>query len=419
MARISALAATLIPSEIIKLGNDINDRIKQGQSIFNFTIGDFDPQIFPIPQELEDEIVAAYRARKTNYPPANGIADLRIAVAKFIKQKQGLAYSPDSFLISGGGRPLIYAAYRTICDHGEKIIYPVPSWNNNHYCHFVDGEHCCIETDASSNFLPTATSLIPHFKDACLLALCSPLNPTGTVFSREQLSAICQAVIDENKQRKPDQKPLYILYDQIYWTLTYGDSVHVDPVSLFPELRDYTIYIDGISKAFCATGVRVGWAFGPSDIIDKMKGILSHIGAWSPMAEQVATANYLQKLDAVDAYLTHTKAAIHERLLRLYEGFSTLQAEGYPVEAIAPMAAMYLTIRISIKGKKLVDGSSINTTADASAFILQEASLAIVPFAAFGADKESEWYRLSVGTCHLEQIPLVFQSLRKALDKLA
>ena len=419
MARISTLAATLIPSEIIKLGNEINDRIKQGQSIFNFTIGDFDPDIFPIPQALEDEIVAAYRARKTNYPPANGILDLRNSVSQFIEQRQGLSYAPDSFLISGGGRPLIYAAYRSICDKGEKIIYPVPSWNNNHYCHFVEGEHCCIETDASSNFLPTAASLIPHFNDACLLALCSPLNPTGTVFSREQLSAICQAVIDENKQRKPDQKPLYILYDQIYWTLTYGDSVHVDPVSLFPELRDYTIYIDGISKAFCATGVRVGWAFGPNDIIDKMKGILSHIGAWSPMGEQVATAKFLQNKTAVDDYLTQTKASIHQRLQLLYEGFSSLQQEGYPVEAIAPMAAMYLTIRISIKGKIMANGQMIHTTADASAYILQAASLAIVPFAAFGADKESEWYRLSVGTCRLEQIPLVFQSLREALDKLA
>ncbi len=196
MGRLSHLAETLIPSEIIKLGNEINDRIRQGQHIYNFTIGDFDPTVFPIPQALEDEIVTAYRNKKTNYPPANGIMELRTAVADFIRTQQGLNYSPQSFLISGGGRPLIYAAYRAICDQDDKIIYPVPSWNNNHYTHFVDGRHVCIETRAETNFLPTAEDLVPHFKEATLLALCSPLNPTGTVFSREQLSDICLAVIE-------------------------------------------------------------------------------------------------------------------------------------------------------------------------------------------------------------------------------
>ncbi|MCF8293730.1 MAG: pyridoxal phosphate-dependent aminotransferase [Chitinophagaceae bacterium] len=417
MSSLSQLSNTLIPSEIIKLGNEINDRIKQGQTIYNYTIGDFDPSIFPIPQGFEDEIVNAYRNKKTNYPAANGLLECRSAVASFIKRRQGLDYSATSFLISGGGRPLIYAAYRTICDRGEKVVYPVPSWNNNHYTHFVEGEHICIETSAATNFLPTADELIPHFGDACLLALCSPLNPTGTVYSKEQLTKICEAVLAENKKRGADQKPLYILYDQIYWTLTFGETEHYDPVSLFPELRPYTIFIDGISKSFCATGVRVGWAFGPETIIDKMKGILSHIGAWSPMAEQVATANFLNKETEVDHFLSTVKLAIHDRLQQLFDGIQQMKQEGYPVDAISPMAAIYLTIRFSFKGKMNGD-QAIKTTADMTSFLLEHASLAIVPFAAFGADKESEWYRLSVGTCHLDTIPQMFSNLRKALDKL-
>ena len=417
MSSLSQLSNTLIPSEIIKLGNEINDRIKQGQTIYNYTIGDFDPSIFPIPQGFEDEIVNAYRNKKTNYPAANGLLECRSAVASFIKRRQGLDYSATSFLISGGGRPLIYAAYRTICDRGEKVVYPVPSWNNNHYTHFVEGEHICIETSAATNFLPTADELIPHFGDACLLALCSPLNPSGTVYSKEQLTKICEAVLAENKKRGADQKPLYILYDQIYWTLTFGETEHYDPVSLFPELRPYTIFIDGISKSFCATGVRVGWAFGPETIIDKMKGILSHIGAWSPMAEQVATANFLNKETEVDHFLSTVKLAIHDRLQQLFDGIQQMKQEGYPVDAISPMAAIYLTIRFSFKGKMNGD-QEIKTTADMTSFLLEHASLAIVPFAAFGADKESEWYRLSVGTCHLDTIPQMFSNLRKALDKL-
>ncbi|MCC7030233.1 MAG: aminotransferase class I/II-fold pyridoxal phosphate-dependent enzyme [Chitinophagaceae bacterium] len=418
MSKVSKLADTLIPSEIIKLGNEISDRIKQGNKIYNFTIGDFDPAIFPIPALLEHEIIEAYRQKKTNYPPANGIASLRTAVSQFICRKLHLNYDAGSILISGGGRPLIYAAYRTICDAGEKVIYPVPSWNNNHYTHFVGGEHICIETSVENNFLPAAEELIPHFKEATLLALCSPLNPTGTVFSKEQLSKICQAVIDENKSRSATQKPLYILYDQIYSTLTYGDAVHYDPVSLFPELSEYTIYIDGISKAFCATGVRVGWAFGPAVVIDKMKGILSHIGAWSPMAEQVATAQFLQNEDAVDDYLETTKNKIEQRLRLIYEGIQNLQSAGYPVEAISPTAAMYLTIRFSFKNNKDPDGNLIQDTAAMTAFLLEYASLALVPFSAFGAHKESEWYRLSVGTCALDEIPVMLSKLKSALDRL-
>lgn len=418
-SRLSHLAETLIPSEIIKLGSDINERIKQGQNIYNFTIGDFDPEIFPIPENLENAIIDAYRAKKTNYPAANGIADLRKSVAGFIRLRQGLEYDPDSFLISGGGRPLIYAVYRTICDEGDKVIYPTPSWNNNHYTHFVSGEHIAVQTKAENNFLPTAEDLIPHLKDATLLALCSPLNPTGTVFTKDQLSKICEAVIEENKQRNPGQKPLYILYDQIYWTLTYGEAKHYDPVSLYPALKPFVVYVDGISKAFCATGVRVGWAFGPNHVIDKMKGILSHIGAWSPMAEQVGTANYLKQHEDVSAYLDKTKAALHQRLEKIYNGFTELREQGYPVDAISPMAAIYLTIRFALKGKRTPEGRQITSTADMSAYLIEHASLAIVPFAAFGADKESEWYRLSVGTCKMEDIPKMFEKLKAALDKLS
>lgn len=418
MASISHLAATLIPSEIIKLGNEINDRIRQGATIYNFTIGDFAPSVFPIPQALEDSIVEAYRNKKTNYPPANGIQELREKAAAFIRESLGLDYSPNEFLISGGGRPLIYATYRAICDAGEKIIYPVPSWNNNHYTHFVEGEHCCIETHAEHEFLPTADDLIPYFKGACLLALCSPLNPTGTLFSKDQLQRICEAVVAENKSRGENEKPLYILYDQIYWTLTFGDSVHYNPVSLCPELKPYTIFVDGISKALCATGVRVGWAFGPALIIDKMKGILSHIGAWSPMAEQVGTAHYLSDLSKVHNDIEAIKSGLILRLSKIYEGFSAMKAEGLPVDAIPPKAAMYLTIRFDLKGKQKENGDMIQTTEDISAYLLQEASLAVVPFSAFGADRESDWYRLSVGTCAVEQIEAMLQAVRTALSKL-
>jgi aspartate aminotransferase len=415
---LSRLANSLVGSEIVKLGGEIKQKIKSGEKIYNFTIGDFDSAIFPIPQNLEDEIIRAYQNKFTTYPPADGILQLRESVSKFIKDREGLDFNSNEILIAAGGRPLIYTVYRAIVDKNDKVIYSVPSWNNNHYVHFTEGRHEVIETTAENNFMPTAEDIKPHIKDAVLIALCSPLNPTGTVFKKEELEKICDMVLEENNRRGAKEKKLYVMYDQMYWMLTFGETEHYNPVSLRPEMKKYTVFIDGISKAFAATGVRVGWALGPESVLSKMKAINSHIGAWSPMAEQNATANFLLQQDAVDKYLTTFKSELQERLQLIYEGFQQLQSEGFPVAACAPQAAIYLTIQLSLVGKTTNDGHLLSTQSDVTSYILKNAKLAVVPFYAFGASKDSDWYRLSVGTCKKEAIPEMFAQLKEALKEL-
>jgi aspartate aminotransferase len=417
--KLSYLSETLIGSEIVKLGGEIREKIRQGERIYNFTVGDFDPAIFPIPKELEDAIVEAYRKHFTNYPAAEGNLDLREAIRSFIKDSEGLDYNNQEILVASGGRPLIYALYRAICDKGDKVIYAVPSWNNNHYTHFVGGEHIVIQAGAGNNFMPTADDLRPHVKEATLISLCSPQNPTGTTFSRAGLEAICDLVLEENQRRADTDKKLYVMYDQMYWHLTYGDIQHQDPVTLRPAMRDYTVYIDAISKVFAATGVRVGWSMGPATIISKMKAILTHIGAWAPMAEQKAVAYYLQNRNAIQQYLAHFKSEIEERLRRIYNGLMQLKNEGLAVDAIAPEAAIYLTIKIDGVGKADRQGKKLETQADVTAYILNTAGLAVVPFYAFGAEKTSAWYRLSVGTCKKEEIDEMTGKLREALQQLS
>jgi aspartate aminotransferase len=415
------MAENLIGSEIIKLAGEINERIAGGQKIYNFTIGDFAPAIFPIPTELTEYIKQAYDAGETNYPAANGIAPLRNAVSAFLSHYQGLDYSPQEILISGGARPLIYAAYQTILDPNDIVVFPVPSWNNNHYCHLTGAKPVYLQTSADNFFMPTADDLRPHIETATLIALCSPLNPTGTVFSRAALLEISELVLAENRRRAAldNVKPLYLMYDQIYWVLTYGDTKHEDPISLLPDLRPYVVYIDGLSKAFAATGVRVGWAFGSAHIIKRMQSILSHIGAWAPKAEQVATAKLLNNTTAIDTYLHDFKAAVQARLDAIYLGFEQLRADGFAVEAIAPRAAIYLTIRFDLRGKTRPDGQRLETTPQITAYLLDVVGLAIVPFSAFGAPADSTWYRLSVGTSILAEIPEMLGKLRDALAALS
>ena len=414
---VSVLASALIGSEIIKIGNEVNELKSKGAQIANLTIGDFDPSIFPIPEELKAEIIEAYNDNQTNYPPADGILALREVVAGLLKDKYDLSYTPKEILISAGSRPLIYGAFLALVDPGDKVIYPAPSWNNNHYCHLTSAEGVAIESLEENNFMPVASQLKPHLKGATLLALCSPLNPTGTMFSAEQLTEICDLVLEENKSRSADEKPLYIMYDQIYSLLTFGKE-HVNPVSLRPELRDYVIFIDGISKCLAATGVRVGWGFGPDAVMSRMKAILGHMGAWAPKAEQVAVAKYFKDTTQVKGFLAHFKTQIQASLNEIYEGFQELKKEGFDVDAIEPMGAIYLTLKINYIGKTTPDGDLLKDSADVNFYLIKAAGTALVPFSAFGNDDSMAWFRASVGGCSIADIKAMMPRIKTALSQL-
>ncbi len=413
----SLLAQTLKGSEIIKIGNEINELKKQGQQIANLTIGDFDPQIYPIPEGLKQGIIDAYQHNQTNYPPADGVAVLRQEVSAFLKKNFELTYNPNEILIASGSRPLIYSAFLALVDKGDKVVYPVPSWNNNHYCHLTGAQEMQVVTRASHNFMPTADELRPHIKGATLLALCSPLNPTGTMFDKKDLEEICDMVIEENSKRAAGEKPLYIMYDQIYSMLTFNKE-HFNPVSLRPALRDYTIYIDGISKCFASTGVRVGWGFGPEKIIAQMRAIVGHMGAWAPKAEQIATSEFIKTEEPVTAYLAAFKNNIQKSLATLYDGFRQLKAEGFKVDAIEPMGAIYLTVKVDYVGNITPDGDLLKTSTDINFYLIKEAGVALVPFSAFGTDDSVNWFRASVGASSLDDITQMIPRIKAALLKL-
>lgn len=418
LLQVSEMAESLVGSEIIRLAGEVKEKINNGKSIYNYTIGDFNPEIFPIPSELKEEIVRAYNDGQTDYPPSNGILALRKAVSRFLFTRGSLEYGENQILIAGGARPLIYAVYQTLIDNGDAVIFPTPSWNNNHYCHLSGAKAIPIETKPENNFMPSAKEIKPYIAEAQLISLCSPLNPTGTTFTDKGLEDICDLILEENKKRGEHKKPVYLLYDQIYWQLTHGFTVHHDPVTLRPAMKNYTIYVDGISKAFAATGVRVGWAFGPQKVIDKMKSIGGHIGAWAPKAEQVGCAKYLENDHAIDSFLDSFKDNISNRLDAFYKGFMQLKSEGYRVNVIAPQAAMYLTVQISIQGSTTPSEEKLTTAEAVTKYLLEEAQIALVPFYAFGSSKKSSWYRLSVGTVHQEDINGFFSNLKRALDRL-
>ncbi|WP_426733781.1 pyridoxal phosphate-dependent aminotransferase [Myxococcus faecalis] len=414
-ATVGTMARGLVGSEILRIAAEVRELVAKGRKVCNLTVGDFSPREFPIPEGLRTHITAALQAGETNYPPSDGVLGLRQAVQRFYERALGLKYPLEGIVIAGGARPIIYGTFRSVLDDGETVVYPVPSWNNNHYIHMMNAKGVVVTTDPSHGFMPTLEQLTPHLGTARLLCLCSPLNPTGTMISKDVLGAICERVVAENREReKTGKKPLILMYDQIYWVLSFGSEKHVTPVELVPEVAPYTVFVDGISKAFAATGVRVGWGVGPPSIIARMRDVLGHVGAWAPKAEQVAVARYLDDVPATESFLKEMHQRVDARLEALHKGLSRMREAGLPVRHIAPQGAIYLSVQFDLVGK-----SGLKTNDDIRKLLLEKAGLAVVPFQAFGLKEDTGWFRLSVGATSVAEIedvlPRVEATLREAL----
>lgn len=414
-AGLSSLARGVVGSEILKIAAEIRAMKAQGTQVCNLTVGDFDPAFFPIPEALLEGTRQALADGQTNYPPSEGVLPLREAVVRLYEREFGLSYPLESVLITSGARPLLYGAFKTLLDPGDVVVYPVPSWNNNHYAYLSGARAVELPVGVGSNFFPTLEQLHPHLKVARMLVLNSPLNPTGTMIDRELLREISLAVVDENERRKgTGDRPLWFVYDQVYWALTFGDLEHVTPLELVPEVAPYTLLLDALSKAFCATGLRVGWGLMPPAVQARMSDILGHVGAWAPKAEQLAAARLLDQPELVSAFQDTLKAKVKVRLDALYEGFTAMRAEGLPVEAIAPQGAIYLSARFDLLGKT-VKGVEVHTNEDIRRLLLNHAGLAVVPFQAFGLKEESGWFRLSIGAVSLDDITQALPRIRALL----
>ena len=417
--KLSSQAEAITTHPILMLAAEINQKISQGEHIYNLTIGDFDSSIFPIPERLTELVIEAYRQHETNYPGAFGLDGLRQAVADMLRHYCQIEVELDEIQIASGSRPLIYSFFKTVVDAGDKVIYPAPSWNNDNYTQLHDAEAVVVEASPGNNFFPTADELRPHIEDAVLLSMCSPQNPTGTLLEKQQLKAICDLVVEENKRRPKDKKPLLVMFDQVYWLLTFGRAEFHHPLSVCPELRPYAVFIDGVSKSMAGTGVRVGWANGPQNIISRMRAFVAHMGAWAPRPEQVAVGQFLSELDVVDEFLVGFREQLQLRLDDFYQGFMRLKDQGYAVDAIAPQAAIYLSVRLNLKHKMTPQGRILYTDEDVHQYLLNDVGIGVLPFSWFGADSYSDWYRISVGTCTREQVSTVMNILEEALQSLS
>ena len=410
-ASLSSMAKGMQGSKILQIAYAVHARIKAGERTADFTVGDFSPTEFRVPELLITETTRALTAGQTNYPPADGVPELRQAVQEQTRRELGLDYPIEAFVVGSGARPLLYGAFRCLLDPGEKVVYPVPSWNNKNFCQLVGATPVPIQTSFESNFMPEVEAVRQALPGARLLVLCSPGNPTGTMIREAQLRAICEMIVVENERREAaGERLLYLVFDQVYRNLVFGDVGHATPPSIVPKMARYTIMIDAISKCFAATGLRVGWMVGPPFIARQVKSLMTHVGAWAPRPEQMATAALLQNPEAMSTYLKTHLGGIHQRLTALADGLGSMKANGLPVDLCAPEGASYLSVRFELEGRPgLPDEDAVRE------YLLQRAGCAVVPFSAFGDTKSKGWFRFSVGAVSMADIEWVLPRLRVAL----
>ena len=404
--RVSSLKASMI----LRIVWQVRDLVASGHEVFNLTIGDFDPRYYPIPETIQEEVAKAYRDGYTNYQPADGALELREAIDEMYQRDFGLKYGPDAICVGSGARPPLYATYSMFVDEGEGCVSFLPAWNNSHYSQLMNAKHHYVPTTAKSNFHPTVEQVEAILPKVQLIVLNSPLNPTGTVIDPSVLEGISKAIVAENNRRKKTgRRPVMMLFDQVYWMLIADGYTHFSPVQLVPEVAPYVVHIDAISKCFAATGLRVGWGVLPRELQPKMKALIGHMGAWAAHPEQIATAKFLRRPDLMKQYMTDMRAKVSIRLQLLYDGVMDMKQRGLPLDAIAPQGALYLSFYVGLIGEQFTTNEEIRN------FLLLEAGVAVVPFQAFDMPDENGWFRMSVGTCSLDDLAGALEKIEGAV----
>lgn len=405
MKKLSHVGNNIVGSEIIKISQQIKE-ISKTKKVLNLTIGDFDSTINPIPEKLKDYIIESYNENMTNYPLSPGQLNLRQSVSEYLKKRQGVDYSEDQILIGAGVRPLIYTVYKSTTNLGDEVIYPVPSWNNNHYSFLHGAVKREIECKPENSFFPTVKDIDMTINDkTSLICICSPQNPTGRVIKPETLKGICDLIVNENRIRENQvgSRPLYLFFDQIYSDLSV-DGSFVHPLLLCPEIEPYLICVDGISKSLCATGIRVGWAFGPQDIMIKMTEVFSHIGAWAPKPEQNAVGRYLNDYDGMVEFVSSKTKQYSEISTKICNKIDELKQKGFRIDYQRPEGGIYISIYL---GESL----SFPNMEIYTKFLIDRCGIGLVPFEYFGSKKNKGWFRMSIGGVDPNKVDDILESL--------
>ena len=377
--RISARIAAIAESATLAVDAKAKALKAAGRPVIGFGAGEPD---FPTPDYI---VAAAAEATKvpTNhrYSPTPGLPELRDAIVAKTKRDSNLTISADQVLVTNGGKQAVYQAFATIVDKGDEVILPSPYWTTYPECiKLAGGIPVEVFADEKQNYMVTVDQLekarSPKTK---ALLFCSPSNPTGSVYSPEQVKAIAQWAL---------KNEIWIITDEIYEHLLYDGATAPSIPALVPEMADRTLILNGVAKTYAMTGWRVGWMIGPKDAIKAATNLQSHLTSnVSNVAQRAAIAALTNDLSAVkkmgEAFDRRRKLIV--KMLNEIPG----------VECPTPTGAFYVYPSVKALLGKDIRGRRPTTSAELASLILEEVEVAVVPGEAFGP---SGYLRLSYAT---------------------
>ncbi len=339
-----------------------------GRPVIGFGAGEPD---FPTPGYIVEAAVAACsEPRFHRYSPAAGLPELRAAIAAKTARDSGYAVAPAQVLVTNGGKQAIYEAFATLLDPGDEVLLPAPYWTTYpESIRLAGGVPVDVATDESQGYLVTVEQLEDARTDrTTALLFCSPSNPTGAVYPPEQVAAIGQWAV---------QHGLWVITDEIYEHLVYGEATHVSMPVAVPDLAPHCVVVNGVAKTYAMTGWRVGWLIGPPAVVTAATNLHSHL------TSNVANVSQAAALCAVtgDLSAVHEMRTAFDRRRRLI--VDLLRA--IPgVECPVPQGAFY--VYPSVRGllDRSLRGRTAGTSAELAALILDEVEVAVVPGEAFG-----------------------------------
>ncbi len=390
MKELSNVACSVEPSATLAVDTLAKKLKSEGEDVVGFGAGEPD---FETPDNIKEAGIRAIHEGKTRYTPAAGMKELREACAYRLKQDFDLDYDYKQIVIASGAKHVLYTALTALINPGDEVIIPAPYWVSYYeMVRMVSGHPVIIRTKEAKNFKITAEQLEDAITDKTkVFMLNNPSNPTGMLYSREELQALADVCVKHD---------IYIISDEIYYCLVYDNKEFTSMASLGPEVKQHTIVVNGVSKAYAMTGWRIGYAAANPEIAGVMANLLSHSASAPSTISQVAATEALKgPQDTVEAM----RKVFEERRNYIVERMN--QIDG--VSCIKPDGAFYIMMNIKKLFGRKIGGHLINNADDFAYAFLDKARVAVVPCTAFGTSSFVRWtYATSM------------ENIKKGLDRL-
>ncbi|MDA3624959.1 pyridoxal phosphate-dependent aminotransferase [Saccharopolyspora sp. WRP15-2] len=374
--RVSARIGGITESATLAVDTKAKALKAAGRPVIGFGAGEPD---FPTPQPIVEAAIAACSDPKNHrYSPAAGLPELREAIAAKTRRDSGYTVEPGQVLVTNGGKQAVYEAFQTLLDPGDEVLLPAPYWTTYPEAITLPGGiPVVVPADESTGYLVSVDQLeaarTPRTK---VLLFNSPSNPTGAVYPPEQVEAIGRWALEHG---------IWVVTDEIYEHLVYGDAQHVSMPAVVPELADTCVVLNGVAKTYAMTGWRVGWMIGPQDVVKAATNLQSHLSS------NVANVSQRAALEAVSGPLDavhEMRAAFDRRRRKIVELLSAIPGVSCP----EPQGAFYAYPSVKALLGKEIRGTRPRTSVELASLALEQAEVAVVPGEAFGTPG---YFRLS------------------------